>query len=103
MIRGVLGAMLIGAGTLLRVTARFELSRVGIGENELGATMIPRAWATQGPYRYLRHPLYWGHLVTIAGIGVLALGFSGIFLALPALPYYQGRMWAEDKLRKAHP
>jgi protein-S-isoprenylcysteine O-methyltransferase Ste14 len=102
-IRGVLGAMLIAVGTLLRVTARFELARVGINDAELGATILPKRWATDGPYRFLRHPLYVGHLVTIAGIGVLALGYAGVFLALPALPFYQLRIAQENKLRKENP
>lgn len=47
-------------------------------------TSMPKRLATQGPYRWMRHPMYAGHVLMISG-GVLALGASWVFLETPLL------------------
>src|SRR4030095_11857418 len=96
-----LGLVLVMMGTALRAWALYELERVGIGRNALVGVSIPNEWTTRGPYTVVRHPVYWGSLLVIAGAGVVALGYGGAVLAFAAWPYYQERMRAEDELRAA--
>jgi protein-S-isoprenylcysteine O-methyltransferase Ste14 len=94
-----MGFVLIGV--VLRAWSQTVLRAHGIDTAEqLAGTSIPREWATHGPYRLLRHPLYTGHLLVIAGVGIAALGPGGIALALAALPHYQRRAVQESAARR---
>ena len=64
-------------------------------------TVEVRALVTNGPYRWLRHPIYVGEI--LAAAGVLAWRFSvqnlAIFLIFVQIQVLRAR-WEEDKLKK---
>lgn len=95
------GIALAALGQAVILWARAVLRRHGIySRQHLAGVARPNSWATEGPYR-LRHPIYYASLLMIAGVGIAALGWFGFVLALPALPYYQGKMALEDYIRGA--
>ncbi len=64
---GVVGALVFGAGLLLAVWARIHLGR------NWGMPMSQKAepeLVTDGPYRFVRHPIYSGILLGMVGTGL---------------------------------
>jgi protein-S-isoprenylcysteine O-methyltransferase Ste14 len=97
--RLAVGASLVALALALRGWAQATLRDHGITPEKLGATVTPTSYAKTGPYRALRHPLYAGHLLLIAGVGLLSLGWGGVTLALAALPHFAHRAAEEDAHR----
>ena len=98
----VTGLALILLSIVLRLYSLATLHRHGIDTlSKLAGSQMPDSWATTGPYSHLRHPVYLGILGTIAGVGLIAFGWPGAVLALPALPHLQQRMAQENALREA--
>jgi protein-S-isoprenylcysteine O-methyltransferase Ste14 len=96
----LIGLAIIVLGVGLRAWAQLTLRAHGIDTREkLAQTVTPTKWATTGPYRFGRHPLYLGHLLLVAGVGVVAFGAAGCVLALAALPHYQHRAFQENAWR----
>ncbi|MEP7205241.1 MAG: isoprenylcysteine carboxylmethyltransferase family protein [Candidatus Saccharibacteria bacterium] len=80
-----IGASIVIAGLCLSMWAQWELGRYWVGG--IGLHRDHRLIAT-GPYRYVRHPLYSGMLLSAAGLTVFGLNllyalavfcFSGAF------------------------
>lgn len=100
-----LGLAMILAGQGLRLWAVRELRRVGVVGWEFlfpGSYNPGGPWLTRGPFR-LRHPCYIGSLLIIGGVGVCALGLGGLALVVPALPFFEDRVWREERLRGTRP
>ena len=54
---------------------------------------------TTGPYRFVRHPAYFGGLIFMAGVAIAANSYWGIILyALITVPWYALRIHAEEKM-----
>jgi protein-S-isoprenylcysteine O-methyltransferase Ste14 len=97
----LVGVALVVLGVGLRAWAQLTLRAHGIDTREkLAQTVTPTKWATTGPYRFGRHPLYLGHLLLVAGVGVVAFGAAGCVLALATLPHFQWRATQEDAWRR---
>jgi protein-S-isoprenylcysteine O-methyltransferase Ste14 len=85
------------------MTAATSLTLWGIWtlRRSFSITVEARALVTNGPYRWLRHPIYLGEVLTAGG--VLAWRFSpqnlAIFIIFMQIQLLRAR-WEEDKLKK---
>lgn len=103
MTRELVGIGLVFFGLLLRAWSMLHLSRAGIfGDRFYGCAIPPNGYTAHGPYRLLEHPAYAGSMMVFMGIGVLALGWGGLVLAVPAWPFFVDRAKAEGRLRASH-
>jgi len=67
-------------------------------------TVEARTLVTDGPYRFVRHPVYLGEMLTAAGVAVLRLSPLNvlIFVLIVALQLMRSR-WEEAKLARNFP
>lgn len=90
-----IGGVLCAAGLTLRYISRKTLGRfftIGVVKQE-GHTVIQ-----DGPYRYLRHPGYFGFVLFYAGLPLLVGNWLGLaLLSLPALAVLILLVAVEDK------
>ena len=63
-------------------------------------SVVPQARTVveNGPYRYVRHPMYVGNMLTIAGLGLIVSTPSGLLLCLICLVFQVARARYEDRL-----
>ena len=95
------GALLVVGGLGLRAWAMVHLARAGVrGEAFNAIATPPHGYTHHGPYRFVRHPAYIGSMAFLAGLGVLAFGFPGVVLFVPAWPFFYDRIVREEKLRR---
>lgn len=94
----ILGLALAGAGLALRVWAMLHLRRAGIQGQALAIMTRPRFRIQSGPYRFLSHPMYLGTVILFSGVGMLALGWGGVVLSLPVMPWIMERAASESEL-----
>ena len=73
----VLGFSMVAVGFFLLVTALFPIVRVP-GQMR----SLPKRLVVEGPYRYIRHPIYLSHFLLIGG-AALACGALQVFLETP--------------------
>ncbi len=73
----VLGFFMIAVGFILLATALFPILRVP-GQRR----SLPERLVVEGPYRYVRHPIYLSHFLLIGG-SALACGALRVFLETP--------------------
>jgi protein-S-isoprenylcysteine O-methyltransferase Ste14 len=100
----VIGLALALVALAVRRSARITLRRHGIDTTaKLTTAHPPRSWAETGLYRLTWHPLYAGHLLFMAGAGMMALGWGGAVVAFAAVPHYGQRAAQEDALRGLGP
>ena len=93
-------AMIVG-GYAIRFWGISHLKSAGL--TNLVGTRVPKNWySVTGPYRFCRHPLYWGGAAAMAGVGMIAFGWSGFVLAVPAVPYFVERGKYESEMRGMH-
>ena len=76
----------VGAALLITGTAWTILALAALGRS-FGVLPEARGLATNGPYRLIRHPVYLGEIVVLAGVAVttpspFALGLFATFVAL---------------------
>jgi protein-S-isoprenylcysteine O-methyltransferase Ste14 len=100
MIPRALGVLLYLAGGCLREWARRHLARHAGLFDVLHVTM-PTRRVRSGPYKRLPHPMYLGSLMQFAGAGMVGLGWGGVVLFLPAVPFYGDRIIRENLLVSA--
>jgi len=88
----VVGVSLMLAGMVVQVHAKLVLGR------SMGLVAANRGLKLEGPYRYLRHPMYAGYLLTHCGF--LMMNPSGWNLAVYAMCYALQipRLLAEERL-----
>jgi protein-S-isoprenylcysteine O-methyltransferase Ste14 len=75
------GWILTIGGSLLMLLAMFTLIKYGKGL-PMNAYPPPR-FVKRGPYRLLRHPIYWGFGILMVGYFILAGSASGLWLVSP--------------------
>jgi protein-S-isoprenylcysteine O-methyltransferase Ste14 len=73
----IMGFFMIAAGFILLATALLPILRVP-GQMR----SLPERLVVEGPYRYVRHPIYVSHFLLIGG-AALACGALGVFLETP--------------------
>ena len=96
------GIGLLGAGTCLHILAKLFLRR------SFGIAPANRGVKIDGPYRFMRHPMYSGYLLTHIGIflmmptlinlAIYVIGWSAQILRLRA----EERLLAEDPAYRAY-
>lgn len=79
----VAGALLVAFGALVRTWGAAYLRASVVHDAKLHASEL----VADGPYRYVRHPLYFGSIVATVGTALIAsrLGFIILVVALPLL------------------
>ncbi len=73
----VLGFFMLAIGLILFVMALFPILQV---RGQMRS--LPERLVVEGPYRYVRHPIYLSHFLLIGG-ATLACGALGVFLETP--------------------
>ena len=95
-----LAVFLLVGGVAFRIWAirhlgRFFTVAVGI---QRGHRLVD-----DGPYRFVRHPSYFGSVVALAGVGFLSFNWLGLFLIITCtLLAYALRVPVEEKAMLAH-
>ena len=92
-----IGLAFIVLGYMLRAWGSHHLKLAGTVI--LAGTKPPHYYTTDGPYKYLVHPLYWGSMMICGGAGIVALGWGGVVLVVPAIPYFVERAILETEMR----
>ncbi|HVB46178.1 MAG TPA: isoprenylcysteine carboxylmethyltransferase family protein [Streptosporangiaceae bacterium] len=90
--RQIMAGVLLLAGTAFAVWALRWLGR------NLSVIAQARGVADQGPYRFVRHPLYTGEIVSALGLALTSgtLAAFGLWAALVAMQVYRAR--AEERV-----
>lgn len=90
----LLGLLLIGLGMALAIWASVYIKSAIMGEVEPRLKILVR----QGPYRFVRHPVYLGMTIALIGATVVLRSWAGLIgvfvLFLPSVIY---RAQLEDK------
>ena len=76
------GGMIIGvSGSLLMASAMFSLKKFGKG---LPMNAYPPVlFVKKGPYRFLRHPIYWGYCMLMTGVFISIGSAGGLWIVTP--------------------
>jgi protein-S-isoprenylcysteine O-methyltransferase Ste14 len=84
--------VLLAAGAAIVLWALWYLRRA--------FSVVPQARTVvaNGPYRYVRHPMYAGNMLTIVGLGLIVSTPSALFLSLICLALQVARARYEDRL-----
>jgi len=77
----IAGYILIIFGVLLMAWAMYALKKYGKGL-PMNAYPPPR-YVSNGPYHLVRHPIYWGFGILLAGYFILTKSASGLWLVTP--------------------
>ncbi len=92
------GIVIVFAGMALVAWATIYLKKAILGEVEPRLDVLLRG----GPYRFVRHPVYLGMTIALAGVAVALrspLGLAGTFVLFLPSEVYRGRQ--EDKALSA--
>ncbi|HUY87703.1 MAG TPA: methyltransferase [Pirellulales bacterium] len=92
-----IGAVLLVAGMVIQVHAKLTLGR------SFGCVPAHRGLKLAGPYRFVRHPMYAGYLISHAAFLLMnpALGNAAIYAVCYALQI--SRIFAEERLLAGDP
>jgi protein-S-isoprenylcysteine O-methyltransferase Ste14 len=93
------GAVLFGAGGILRLWPVFVLGRRFSG---LVAIQPGHELVTSGIYRLIRHPSYLGFIVASLGWGLAFRSRVGVLLAALTVPVLLARIRAEEALLRSY-
>ncbi len=100
----VAGAVLVIVGVCLRAWALVHLHRAGLTTvAQLAyAAPPPGVYATRGPYRLTRHPMYVGSFLIFCGAAVAVTGWwqAACLVGLAIFPHYNHRIILEDEQRR---
>jgi protein-S-isoprenylcysteine O-methyltransferase Ste14 len=72
--------------------------RTRLGKGGPGISVPPESLVVEGPYRYLRNPMYLGHLIFMAGLAVTFRSWPAVALLGFHMCWFQQRV-AEDEAR----
>jgi protein-S-isoprenylcysteine O-methyltransferase Ste14 len=104
----IIGGAIVLAGLILSGWAQWALGPNWVGGVGSIGLHKNHQYVTTGPYRYVRHPMYSGMILSSVGLGVFA--WNLLFLAdmLVFASAYAIRSYGEDKIlagkfRKAYP
>ncbi len=94
-------ALLVGAGLTVMVVAA-----LGLG-SALTPTPVPRSsgqLATQGLYRYCRHPIYSGILIIVAGLVIDSGNLWSVIVGAITVTFFNAKAsWEETRLTRHFP
>ncbi len=97
---GVAGALFFGGLALVAVAA------LGLGA-ALTPTPVPTSrgqLTTGGLFRFMRHPIYTGVLLTVAGITLRSANWAHLAVAAATFVFFnQKATWEEQQLRDRYP
>jgi protein-S-isoprenylcysteine O-methyltransferase Ste14 len=97
----MVGQVLVLAGFVLMIVASLRLGR------GLTATPVPAArgqLVTGGLYRYVRHPIYTGVLLVVAGLTLRSGSFVTLTVAAVTVVFFDRKArWEEAQLRERYP
>jgi protein-S-isoprenylcysteine O-methyltransferase Ste14 len=89
-----LGAILLVWGYLqYRLTGTYRTRRGGGGP---GIDVPPNAIVAQGPYRYVRNPMYLGHLIFMLGLAITFSSLAAALLLLVHVVWFQRRVLDDE-------
>ncbi len=95
------GQVLVIAGFVLMIAASLRLGR------GLTATPVPNARGqliTRGLYRYVRHPIYTGVLLIVAGLTLRSGSVVTLAVAVVTVVFFDRKArWEEARLRERYP
>jgi protein-S-isoprenylcysteine O-methyltransferase Ste14 len=91
------GLLLIWGYLQYRLVGRYRLQRGGGGP---GMTAPPQHIVAAGPYRYVRNPMYLGHLVFMLGLAVTFWSWFALVLLALRAAWFQSRV-RQDEARLA--
>ncbi len=92
-----LGAALELLGVVLSQSARIWMGRA------FGILPANRGIVTQGPFRWVRHPVYSGWLILTTGRVLLSFRLINVLLALATVPFVIWRIALEERLLQNDP
>lgn len=87
-----LGALLVGAAALLRTWGTAYLRKEVVHSTQVHADRL----VADGPYRYLRNPLYFGTVLMAAGIGLMA-GPIGFLVLVAGMTFFTLRLIGREE------
>ena len=97
----MVGQVVVLAGFVLMIVASLRLGR------GLTATPVPAArgqLVTGGLYRYVRHPIYTGVLLVVAGLTLRSGSFVTLAVAAVTVVFFDRKArWEEAQLRERYP
>ncbi len=99
-----LACLIAGSGLILWAVATLGSNwRIGQGEGDTACVFI-----TDGPYRFVRHPIYWGMLISAFGQMLLTAGdMPGLILLVGTVAYLvlqghaESRHWSNVRTQSA--
>ena len=75
--------------------------RSALGGGGPGVSVPPERIVEAGPYRWVRNPMYLGHLVFLAGLAVLLRSWLGLALFLFHVFWFNGRVREDERRLEA--
>lgn len=72
------------------------LYRLRLGGGGPGMEVPPDRIVAEGPYRYVRNPMYLGHLIFMAGLAVTFSSWLALALLLGHIVWFQGRVRKDE-------
>ena len=97
-----IGVVLLAVGGYFRMKARLMLRRKAGFDNLVSTSRLQivksQKLATDGPYKYIRHPLYLGETVRNFGIVVIFSSIYGILLVMIGTAFLLFRMNLEEEM-----
>ena len=85
--------MLIWGYLQYRLVGRYRRRTGGGGP---GTEVPPVRLVTGGPYRYIRNPMYLGHLIFLVGLALTFRSWLGLALFLAHVPWFHSRVLRDE-------
>ncbi len=96
----IVGAVLFALGVSLRIAGIRELRKAGVTDQQFFFVLPADRYTNSGPFKWTEHPCYLGSLMMCSAVGMMALGWGGVVLSLPAWPFYEDRIRVERQQRE---
>jgi protein-S-isoprenylcysteine O-methyltransferase Ste14 len=87
------GLLLIWGYAQYRLVGRYRLGLAGGGP---GMATPPDRIVAEGPYRYMRNPMYLGHLIFMLGLALTFWSWFGLILLALRAAWFQSRVWHDE-------
>jgi len=97
--RGALQINLWGVPLLIWGYLQYRLVgkyRLRLGGGGPGLDTPPDRIVAEGPYRYLRNPMYLGHLIFMAGLAITFHSWAAALLLLVHIPWFHSRVLKDE-------
>ena len=76
-----------------RIVGKYRLHLGGGGP---GLDTPPDRIVAEGPYRFLRNPMYLGHLIFMAGLAITFRSWAAVVLFLVHIPWFHSRVLKDE-------